>query len=193
MSRDITAAVTTESKKENVRPFIAVKMAFDGGTSRVNSTNRDLTITLDGDGAQTFLGIGELGTISPITELSQLQPSGYSMTLTGIPSTYISFALNEDYQGRAIKVWLGFLNDSYAIIADPVLIFSGFMNTLNISLGETATVELTAENELIRWEVPTGSRYTNEDQLEKFALDTGLEFVNQTVEKELIWGRTGSR
>jgi hypothetical protein len=89
-------------------------------------------------------------------------------------------------------MWMGFFNASYAIIADPVLIFSGFMNTMHITLGETATVQLTAENELIRWETPTGRRYTNEDQRNRFAGDEGLEFVSQAVEKELIWGQTVS-
>jgi hypothetical protein len=192
MSRDIQAAITTESKKEIVRPFLLVKMSFDSGAVRVNSTNKDLIATVDGDGAQTFLGIGEMGRVSPVTETSDLQPTGYSMELSGIPSTHIASALGESYQGRAVKMWMGFFNASYAIIADPVLIFSGFMNTMHITLGETATVQLTAENELIRWETPTGRRYTNEDQRNRFAGDEGLEFVSQAVEKELIWGQTVS-
>jgi hypothetical protein len=193
MSRDIKPGVTAESKKELVRPFVLVKLAFDNGTSRVNSTNKSLTVDVDDDGPQEFLGIGEMGSISPITESADLQPTGYTMELTGIPITHISSALNEDYQGRPVKVWLGFFDDSYQIIADPVLMFSGFMNTMSITLGDTATVVLTAENELIRWEAPRVRRYTNEDQQGEFPGDLGLEFVSQTVEKELIWGQTGTR
>ncbi len=191
MTRDIDAAIITETLKEVARPFLLVKMSFDSGVSRVNSTNRDLIANVDGDGNQTFGGVGEMGRVSAVAETSDLQPSGYNLELSGIPVTHISDALNEQYQGRPIKMWMGFFNDSYQIIANPVLIFSGFMNTMHITLGETATVQLTAENELIRWERPIGRRYTNEDQQARFSGDDGFEFVNQTVEKELIWGQTG--
>ena len=122
MGRDITTSLSAESKQEIVRPFLLVKLSFDNGISRVNSTDKNLTLDVDGDGLQSFLGIGRMGSISPIVESSDLQPSGYTMELTGVPIDHVSDALNEDYQGRSVKLWLGFFNDSYQVIADPTLV-----------------------------------------------------------------------
>jgi hypothetical protein len=81
------------------------------------------------------------------------------------------------------------LNDSYALVADPVEIFKGRVNQMNIEAGETATVSLTVESRLVDWERPRVRRYNNADQQVAFTGDKGFEFVPQMVEKELIWGR----
>ncbi len=77
------------------------------------------------------------------------------------------------------------------MVADPALIFSGLIDDTAITLGDTATVSLAVENRIIAWERPKVRRYTNEDQQQRFAGDKAFEFVNPTVEKELLWG-TGS-
>ena len=81
----------------------------------------------------------------------------------------------------------------YALIADPVEIFKGRVNQMNIEAGETATISLTVESRLVDWERPRVSRYNNADQQVAFSGDKGFEFVPPMVEKELIWGRGGFR
>ena len=109
------------------------------------------------------------------------------MSLSGIPASHISAAF-ENAQRRAGKVWVGFLDSSYALVSDPVLVFSGLVDNSSITLGETATVTIFLESRLITWERVKIQRYTNESQQQLFAGDKFLEFVNQMVEKELIWG-----
>ena len=193
MARDLTPSVIAESLSEAPRPFILVKLEFDIGTIRLNSTDRDLTVDVDGDGDQTYQGVGNLGQISTMEETSELRPTGIVLTLSGIQPSYISIALGAQYQGRSVKIWEAFFDSSYAVVADPILQWSGLIDTMDISMGETAAIRLTAEHKLIRWEEPKLRRYTNEDQQEQFTGDKGLEFVNQTTEKEIIWGRTGAR
>jgi len=66
--------------------------------------------------------------------------------------------------------------------------FKGRMDTMNIALGKTATITLTAESRLIDWSRPRIRRYTNADQQERFSADKGFEFVSDTVEIEIVWG-----
>lgn len=187
MARSLTGGVQTESQAAVLRPFVLVEMIFDSGTTRVNSTDREIIAF-----GNTFLGIGRLGQVSVINESSELKPSGMQFTLTGIPSANISIALSEQYQGRPVKVWVGFLaEDTYAVVADPVLLFQGLLDQMAVNIGGTATITITAENRLVRWEQPNIRRYTNEDQQKTWSGDKGLEFVAQTAEREILWGRTG--
>jgi len=184
MARTLTAAAQTAAEDMIVRPMALVHLALDSGNIFVNSSDR--TIMFDGN---DYLGIGRLGAISAIQEKASLQATGIRLTLTGILSAYVSTVLSENYQGRNVKVYQGFLNDSYVLIADPILQFEGLIDQMSIVLGETATITLTAENKLIRWETARIQRYTDSDQQKRFPGDLGLQFVAQTVEKEILWGR----
>lgn len=188
MPRAITAASKTESQAALPKPFLLAELLLDSGAVRVNSTDRNITAF-----GNSFLGIGRLGHVSDAQESADLKPTGLTLSLSGIPSAYISTVLSEQYQGRTVKLWLAFLAaDTYALVADPVLLFQGLIDQMGIQIGDTATISLTAESRLARWEVPNVRRYTNEDQQKRFPGDRGLEFVSQTVEREILWGRGGT-
>ena len=164
MSRDLTAAAQSASEGGVVRPVVLVELDFPSGFVRVNSTDR--TIALDPGGspsqAEDFLGIGRLGSISTIGESSDLQASGVKLSLSGIPPSHIAAAF-ERAQGRPGRIWLGFLDETYRMVIDPVLVFSGLIDDTTIDLGKQATVTLSVENRMIAWERPKVRRYTNED------------------------------
>jgi hypothetical protein len=189
MSRDLTAAAQDASQAGVVRPVMLVELDFPSGFVRVNSSDR--TIALDPGGspsqAEDFLGVGRLGGVSTVGESSELQASGVKLSLSGIPSGHIAAAF-ERAQGRPGRIWLGFLDQTYRLVVDPVLVFSGLIDDTTIDLGALAKVTLSVENRMIAWERPKVRRYTNEDQQQRFADDKFFEFVNPTVEKELLWG-----
>lgn len=188
MSRDLTAAARIAAESDHVRPVTLVHIALDVDPVYVNSSDRNLTYA-----GNVYLGVGTLGAISAIQESSSLQASGIKLTMSGIPQSYVTLVLDQDYQGRTVTIYQGFLNDSYALIANPILQWTGSIDQMGITLSETATVSLTAENQLIRWETPNVRRYTDADQQARFPGDLGLQFVAQTVEKEILWGRTRAR
>ncbi|HRT09404.1 MAG TPA: hypothetical protein P5233_13565, partial [Candidatus Paceibacterota bacterium] len=63
-------------------------------------------------------------------------------------------------------------------------------DTAVITLGESASIQISAENKMADWERARVRRYTHEDQIAEYPADKGLEFVPQMVEKVLIWGRS---
>ena len=186
MTRDLTPATGSASQAPVARPVLFAELDFPSGFVRLNSSDRSLSFD-PGGGVQSFLGAGRLGSISPAGETSELRATGLEMSLSGIPAAFISAAF-ERAQGRSGKVWLGFLDSSYRVVADPALIFAGLIDDTTIDLGDTATVTLSVENRIIAWERPKVRRYTNEDQQQRFSGDEAFEFVNPTVEKELLWG-----
>jgi hypothetical protein len=185
MSRTLTTAVANALAGEVVPALLLVDLDFSSGHLYVN--NSALTFAWN---SQTWLGLANLGSVEAIAEHSGLEMSGVRLTLTGIPSEMISIALGEHYQGRACVIYLAPLSSDYAVLADPVQVFSGRIDTMEISLGDTASITLTAESRLTDWERPRVRRYTHEDQLAEHPGDLGLEFVPQMAEKVLVWGRS---
>tara|TARA_R110001606_G_scaffold262319_1_gene410968 strand:- start:102 stop:662 length:561 start_codon:yes stop_codon:yes gene_type:complete len=168
---------------EVLRPIYFLKLEFPSGNVFLNSSDRDITW-----GGNSYIGSGTIGTLSDIEETAELQANGIKLTLSGIPSTYVSIALTTEYQGSTATEYLGFLNNDYVLVDDPFIIFVGKVDTMSISLSDTATIELEIENRLIDWERPRISRFTNEEQQNLYSGDKGLEFVDSVAEKELFWG-----
>jgi len=185
MSRSLTSGMVSAVTADLVRPILLVQCAFDSGNLNLWNGIGDLTVdSVDYVGAGTLLSVGE------ISETSELAANGMNLALSGVTEPLISKARDEDYQGRELKVLMGAMDDSNSVIADPVIIFSGFMDTMVINDGaETATIQVSVENRLIECERNRVRRYTSEDQKIDYPNDKGLEFVAEIAEKEITWGR----
>ena len=188
MSRSLTSAMESAVTADLVRPITLVQCAFDSGNLNLWSGIGDLTVSgVDYVGAGTLLSIGE------IAETSELSANGITVTLAGGSEPLISKARDEDYQGRELKVLLGAMDAANGVISNPIVVFSGFMDTMIIQDGEsTATIQGTVENRLIEFERSRVRRYTAEDQKIDFPTDKGLEFVAEMEEKEIVWGRSSA-
>ena len=168
-----------------VRPITLVQCAFDSGNLNLWSGIGDLTVS-----GVDYVGAGSLLSIGEIAETSELSANGINVTLSGVSEPLITKARDEDYQGRELKVLLGAMDAANGVISNPIVVFSGFMDTMIIQDGEsTATIQVTVENRLIEFERSRVRRYTAEDQKIDFPTDKGLEFVAEMEEKEIVWGR----
>lgn len=185
MSRSLTTAMKSAVTADLVRPITLMQCAFDSGNLNLWSGIGNLTVD-----SVDYVGAGTLLQVSEISESAELQANGLNVTLSGVTDPLISKARDEDYQGRELKVLLGAIDANGNVTADPVTVFSGFMDTMVINDGsESATIQVTVENRLIEFERTRGRRYTAEDQKIDYPNDKGLEFVAEMQEKEIIWGR----
>lgn len=185
MSRTLTSAMQNAATADLVRPIFLVQMAFPTANLNMWSGIGDLTV-----GGVDYIGAGNLLSVGDISESTELQANGIRLSLSGISGALITKARDEDYQGRELKILLGAMDSGNSMIADPVVMFSGFMDTMTISdAGETAIISVTAENRLIEFEKTRVRRYTAEDQKIDFPNDKGLEYVAEMAEKEIVWGR----
>lgn len=185
MSRGLSPAMEAASAAAIARPVLAAELDFSGGVVRVCSC--PYTVTIDGE---AFLGVGTFGSVSPVEEGSELQSYGIALELSGIPPELISTALGEHYQGRPCQIYLALLDEAHQVIASPVILWSGRIDTMDVDLGDSATITVSAENRLVDWERPRTRRYTNEDQRAEYPDDKGFEFVPQMQQKQLVWGRS---
>lgn len=206
MSRDIGLFTVAELSKEVIAPFFAVEIDFDDAPLYVWSGYGDLVVD-----DKTYLGVGQLLNISSVVETTEMEASGATLTMSGIPSTFLALALQEPYQGRECRIYFGLVlgsrnilqeSGSYLLLEDGsriltedsgvtlTEIFSGELDQMTISEeAETSTVAVTAENVLIKLERPVVRRFSNEDQKSRFPDDLGLEYVAGLQDKELYWGK----
>lgn len=186
MSRSIPATLLAKLEDSEIEPFYAVEMQFDSGTMRLWTGYGDKSIN-----AQTFIGSGSLLKIEGLEETSDLSAVGTTLTLSGIDSTILSYALSEEYQGRLAKIYWG-LNG----VADVLEVFSGYMDQMTIQdEGESSTVQLTLESRLITLERANIRRYTSEGHAAVRAekglsgTDTFFDWVTSLQDKRVAWGR----
>lgn len=179
----MTAALATALDSSSVKPVFIAKFEFPGGDVRFWTGSGDLVWN-----AETYTGLGDLGQSVFPEESSDGSASGAVFTLSGIPSTNTNLALTENYQNSPCSVWLGALDSSDLVIADPYLIFKGLMDVMDMTDdGELATIQLRAEG--FAYGVgPSNRRYTDEDQQREYTGDDGLHYAASLQDKEIMWG-----
>ena len=185
MSRVLSNAMKEMAVAKVVRPIFLVHMVFDSSELNIWSGVGDLSFD-----SVTYTGLGDLLSISEIKETSDISATGISVSLSGVKTSLIAVAKDQDYQGRELTVRLGAFNESGSLIADPVIIFSGFMDTMTIAeAGAYSSITIAVENKLVAFERAKVRRYTAEDQKIEYPADKGFEFVTSIVQKEIFWGR----
>jgi len=159
---------------------------------------------------KTYLGGGNLINISPYQETQELQAQGLQFSLSGVPTTLISTALQESYQGRECRTYIATVNlgDGALLTGDGGYIlqengskisleagvlsayryFTGLMDTIDISDDASESrIVLSAENILTILKRRKASYYTHEEQIALYPKDLGFVFVPSLQDKEIIW------
>lgn len=160
-----------------------LKLEFDSGTDYLWTGYGDLS--WDG---QTWLGGGELLGVQPFSESTDITATRAQVTVSGIPSAWISLVLQEDYQGRPATIYFAALDSDGNVIADPAE-FAGRMDQMEINkTGDTMLIRLSIESQLIDLHKPREFRYTDQDQRIDYPGDRGFEYVAGLQDKQLTWG-----
>jgi hypothetical protein len=208
MSRDLTASTINSISQSVVRPFFAVELLFDGANTIRMWTGQG-TLTLED--ATEWVGLGTLLSISEISETSNIDVRGASVSLTGVPSEILSLALSEPYQGRVCNIYFGAFSSGGLLQEDGAFIlledgsriqlgdtevgfnqlFSGYMDQMNISeSADTSTIELSVENKLVDLERARVARFSSGYQKSIYPDDLGLDFVEDLQDRDIPWGRS---
>ena len=189
MSRTGVSATYVSSSVVLVQPYIAAYMDFASGSVRVWTGNTSKSLS-DDFGGGNYLGVGTLGGVSSVTETTDVSAKGIDLTLSGIPTEYVSLALSDNYRGRQVAVYLLLFNTAMSTY-EQITMFRGRMNQISINeSGETSTLIVSCENRLIELNRTTDVRYTDEAQKQLYPTDTGLQFVAAMANKSIYWGNS---
>ncbi len=184
MSRGLSTAYKAAAAAGNVTPALLGYFNFSGGAVRIWTGLGDLSW-----GGNNYTGGGDLVAVDPVQETNEVRANGLNFRLNGMPSAMVTRILAENYRGRACKLWLALFDSSAAIIADPLLLFSGIMDQcmLNDS-GDTCSITVTAESRLVDLQRPRERRRTTIDQQGLFSGDLGFDYVAGLQDREVVWG-----
>jgi hypothetical protein len=190
MSRNLTAAAITEIISQKMTPVLFVQMLFSSGNIYVWSGTYPIIATMPGGASQTWVGLGNLGTIGAIGETADVAASGVSFMLSGIPASLITSALGEVRQGNPVLIWQGFLTAAGGIVVSPYQAWAGRMDTCAIrETADLAAITITAENRLIDLQKSRERRYEKQDHAIEFAGDLGFDYVPSLQELSVVWGK----
>jgi len=184
MTRSLASAITSALTDDNLTVCFLVDLDFSSG--HIYYTNGGKSIVYGGN---TYLAVGGLGGIDTISETANLEAKGLTLTLSGIDTNHIAIALGENYQGRAAKIYFALLDANHDLVA-AALMFTGRMDVMSISLGQTATISLSVEHQMIDANRPKIRRFTYEEQKVRDATDEGLQYVAAIENLDINWGRT---
>lgn len=186
--RNLSSEMTAVSTAEVVRPILLVECDFDSGA--VNLWNGIGQLSY---GGKSYIGAGNLLNVEPVSESTDLRANGTSVTLSGINNTLVTLAKDEDYQGRSLTIKLGAMDENNDVIADPVIMFSGFMDTMVIAeSGNNSSIKIDVENKLIQMERARVRRFTDNDQKIDHSTDEGFSFVTKIQDRQINWGKVGA-
>ena len=120
MNRGLTSTYRALARSRLLSPAVLVEGFFDSGTLRLWSGAGNLVA-----GGQTYTGAGDLLSVSSSAETQNVRANGITVGLSGVSSTVVSLALNEECQGRSIKIkMLFFPSDSIPYIEMLVTVAS---------------------------------------------------------------------
>jgi hypothetical protein len=183
MSRTVPTALLTALSQPEIQPYYAVELLFDSGAVRLWTGYGDRTINSETyTGAGSFIGIDGLG------EVADLSAKSITLSLSGISSTLVSAALQEPYQRRKCRVYLGEVS-----VTDVVEVFSGQLNTMQIEdSGDQSTISVLVDSKLVELERASNRRYTSESQKARYSNDTFFDYVSAIQDAEIVWGRSSN-
>lgn len=180
MSRTVPAAILTALAQPEVEPFYAVEIDLDSGPLRLWTGYGDRTIE-----SNTYTGGGNLIGIEGLEEVADLSAKAVTLSLSGIPASVVSLALQEPYQRRRVRILWGVRS-----VSDVVEVFSGSLNQMVIEdSAESGTISVTVDSKLIELERASNRRYTSESHKTRHSGDTFFDYVSQIQDAEIVFGR----
>ena len=166
--------------------FFAIKAEFDTDDILLWSGTDDLVIA-----SETYTGAGNLLSISNTEDNLELKSNGLVITLSGMDTTIVNYALTENYQNRPLTLFMGYVMGGTNEVAGTLTLFKGRMTSLVIGdTPEGSTVTIDAENRLVDLDRPSNLRYTKESQNFLHDGDTGFNRVTSLQDKQINWGKS---
>lgn len=138
---------------------------------------------------KTWLGVGSLGKIAPVSEGTEVKADGTSLTLSGIDIDLLGESMTDVRVGGAAKLYLGLLDSSLGFYGTPYLFFKGQMDPPKVDLGaQKIAITVPLESRIVNLGRANCRRYTDADQRMTHPTDSAFKWVEQLNDIALRWG-----
>lgn len=182
MSRGLVSANETAVGGVYLEEVVLAKCEFDVPVYVHSGIG---TISYDGN---DYLGVGSFGAVEGARESEILGPNAVTLSLSGVDSSLLAAALDAGQMYDVITLYVGYRQDDGALVADPWIIWKGWLETSAVRLGENNVVLLTCQHDLAVLEEKDGSRFTDADQQNRYPGDAAFAFLAEMEGARLLWG-----
>ena len=196
MPRNVTMAMLNALSAPVVRAAFLVNIQFANETIYCWSGLGPLVWN-----GNTYSGIGDFGSVSNIPETSTVEAQSVTLTLGGIPSTFLGEVIQNSQLFNTAQVWLACFDGTGALVPSPTLMYQGLTDEPTImDDGKTFTVTISLENVLVDLNRSVERYYTDVDQrtylapiltrlgLPSSTVDTGGQYVVGIQNQIIYWG-----
>jgi len=189
-TRDISIDNINALNSAVIRPILFARLDFASGVKRFHTEIGPRIAVHPIYGSETYSGVGDFGGITgDIKESISLAPNGVSLSLTGVDPALIEDAKTDDYHRRDIELMFGFDDVNGVLIDDPVIVWSGYMDHVIISLGQhTAELTMICESRGTNGRGRSDIRFTDEDKQITDSGDLIAEYVFRMADLQIKWG-----
>ena len=150
------------------------------------------TITWDG---HDWLGVGDLGTVSLLTEDDELRPGRAEVLLNGLKPEHIAIARDELHITRPAIIYTAARNIVTGTLdGDPVATIIGNMDVMSATLGpRDGSIQLAIDDERSTFIRTAGQLFSNAQQQLRRRGDLFWRFSNRQITYDVRWGPQGQR
>lgn len=199
MSRGLSSALLTQLATQNIKPIVLVEIKFPT-PQYITNHYKEIVYTDIWDDAlgdwdnrtglwddgQTYTASGHLLSIGGKSENSELDVSSFQVELSAVDSAFVSIVLNNNVSNDEVKIDIGLLNDSDAIIG-TFNYDKGFIESYSINT-DTGKLVLSCTSHFADFSRVAGRKTNEGSQQAYFPNDKGMEFSALTVQ-DIKWGR----
>ena len=189
MPRSLTAGMQTAVAAANSTIVHLVELQFSGGTIRFAMTAANISWN-----SQTWTAVGGNLSFDAVQETADERGQGVAFTFSGVDLALIAVILGENHRGRRMSLWRAHVDNSGAIIADPVKLFDGLMNE-GFEIEETSsrepgtcTIKTRFVSRLAIFKQSRGFRTQLESHQAVHPGDTFFQHVAAVSGRKIYWG-----
>lgn len=188
MSRGVASATATELATKSFNIVNLLEFQNIGG-SNTYLTDAPADITYS---SNTYLSTRGMLGVSDITEENEIKIESVDISLSGVDTANVKLFLDYDYIDRRVLIHRTVIDDKYAIIGTPILVFDGRLDQPRLTedfANRTATLAVTATSHWMDFEAAEGRHTNDTEQQTLFSGDNF--FANSTdTQKDVKWGRS---
>ncbi len=139
----------------------------------------------------TYTGLGRMGNIAPVGQISSMQIQELQFTFSGIPIDRATW-LSDNIRNRSALAWLAAFDERGEVIDNPMPIVNALLNYQQFKIDDdgTASIILYAQTGFYSLERAIDEVWSTEDQQQRYPDDVGLDMIYLLRTRQTKWTLT---
>lgn len=138
-----------------------------------------------------YVGVGKLGSITPIKHTTDLTIQTLVMQISGLPPDTVTW-LESSIQGRSATIDLAAFDERGNVIPTPYRLNEPLLDFQSLQIGKdgSAVISISCQSGFYTLERAVSEAWTSQDQKRLFPNDVGLDLISTLIMKDITWTQT---